>query len=286
MCKNLESVDLTIWLGYLQGSAGGPSEGNVSGYLIRSTATAWSKGSLLAVDAGTHLAGIIRILEEHSGSWDNASSLDREEDSVTISSSATNGSLVRRPFPFVGANLPCSTPRANAVYITRELVSTYLITHPHLDHLSGFVINTAAFTQTKCPKRLASLPSTIEAIKMHIFNDVIWPNLSDEDSGVGLVTYQRLPIAARDYVEVCKGLSVQAWPISHGHCMNTHSHRGSTSEGAERSPGGSVKKMCVYDSAVYFIRDEATKREVMMWGDVEPGLFLHPETTFYVATCY
>lgn len=187
--------------------------------------------------------------------------------------SVSNGPI-RRPSPFIGANLPCKTPRANAVYITRELVSTYLITHPHLDHLSGFIINTAAFTQTGCPKRLASLPSTIEAIKTHIFNDVIWPNLSDEESGVGLVTYQRLPIAALDYVEISKGLSVQAWPISHGHCMNTHSHRGSTSEGAERSPGGSIRKVCVYDSAVYFIRDEATKKEVMMWGDVEPGLSL------------
>lgn len=199
---------------------------------------------------------------------------------------SVNNGPIRRPFPFIGASLPCKTPRANAVYITRELVSTYLITHPHLDHLSGFVINTAAFTQTGCPKRLASLPSTIEAIKTHIFNDVIWPNLSDEESGVGLVTYQRLPIAALDYVEICKGLSVQAWPISHGHCMNTHSHRGSTSEGAERSPGGSIKKVCVYDSAVYFIRDEATKKEVMMWGDVEPGLFLCVLNWFSVCFWY
>ncbi|KAI5851169.1 cAMP phosphodiesterases class-II-domain-containing protein [Morchella snyderi] len=193
-----------------------------------------------------------------------------------MSTSDSNG-VTKRPFPFVGADLPFDTPRANAVYVTRELVSTYLITHPHLDHLSGLVINTASFTQTKCPKRIASLPTTIEAIKTHIFNDVIWPNLSDEGCGVGLVTYQRLPIAASEYVEVSKGLSVQAWPISHGHCMNTHSHRGSISAGAERSPGGTIKRMCVYDSAVFFIRDEATKQEAMMWGDVEPdSLSLSP----------
>lgn len=191
----------------------------------------------------------------------------------------TSNGVAKRPSPFIGAGLPFSTPRANAVYITRELVSTFLITHPHLDHLSGFVINTAAFTQTACPKRLASLPSTIEAIKTHIFNDVIWPNLSDEGYGVGLVTYQRLPIAASDYVGICKGLSVQAWPISHGHCMNTHSHRGSTTGGIEKSPGS---KMCVYDSAVYFIRDEKTRKEVMMWGDVEPGMFFLSGSFFLV----
>ena len=46
-------------------------------------------------------------------------------------------------------------------------------------------INTAAFHATSRPKTLAALPSTVDAIKHHIFNDVIWPNLTDEDGGVG-----------------------------------------------------------------------------------------------------
>ncbi|PUU83673.1 cAMP phosphodiesterases class-II-domain-containing protein [Tuber borchii] len=218
------------------------------------------------------MAGIIRILEEHS----SRSSFTKEPVASASENASGNGSITKKPFPFRGANLPYDTPRGNAAYVTRELVSTYLITHPHLDHLSGFVINTACFTQTECPKRLAALPSTIEAIKTHIFNDIIWPNLSDEESGVGLVTYQRLPEAALEYVEVCSGLSAQAWPVSHGHCMKSHYHRGSqTYQGkdgttTDRSPGGSRKKMCVYDSTVYFIRDDATGKEVMMWGDVEP----------------
>lgn len=274
--------------GYLQGSAGGPSEGNVSGYLIRSIATAWAKGSVLAVDAGTHMAGIIRILEEHS----SRSSFTKESVASASENASGNGPIAKKSSPFLGANLPYDTPRGNAAYVTRELVSTYLITHPHLDHLSGFVINTACFTQTECPKRLAALPSTIEAIKTHIFNDIIWPNLSDEESGVGLVTYQRLPEAALEYVEVCNGLSVQAWPVSHGHCMRSHHHRGSqTYQGKDgmtmnRSPGGSRKRMCVYDSAVYFIRDDATAKEVMMWGDVEPGLFPSPLVELWRSVCF
>ncbi|KAI9816665.1 MAG: 3',5'-cyclic-nucleotide phosphodiesterase pde1, partial [Thelocarpon impressellum] len=46
------------------GSGGGPNEENVTGFLVRSTATRWSRSSLLAVDAGTHLAAITRILDE------------------------------------------------------------------------------------------------------------------------------------------------------------------------------------------------------------------------------
>jgi elongation factor 1-gamma len=120
----------------------------------------------------------------------------------------------------------------------RECISTYLITHPHLDHISGFVINTAAFQNTSRPKRLAALPFTVNAIKNHIFNNIIWPNLTDEDGGVGLVTFQRLAEGGnialgegwnRGFIEVCDGIGVKGFKVSHGHCMRGpgHVHRGS-----------------------------------------------------------
>ena len=46
------------------GASGGPSEENVTAFLVRSLATEWAKGSLLAVDAGSHLAPITRIIEK------------------------------------------------------------------------------------------------------------------------------------------------------------------------------------------------------------------------------
>jgi cAMP phosphodiesterase len=113
--------------------------------------------------------------------------------------------------------------------MVREHVSTYLITHPHLDHLSGFAINTAAFHNTSRPKRLAALPFTVNAIKNNIFNDVIWPNLTDEDNGVGFVTFQRLADGgnlalgdgdSRGYIEVCDGLSTKGFKVSHGMCAS------------------------------------------------------------------
>ncbi|KAF8253930.1 cyclic-AMP phosphodiesterase [Wilcoxina mikolae CBS 423.85] len=255
----------------MQGSGGGPSESNVSGYLIRSTATKWAKNSLLAVDAGTHLSGIVRILEDNT--------LFSKSTSSKIPSSTSSSIATTEPdiFAFSGAPLPSQAPRTNASFILRELVSTYLITHTHLDHLSGFVINTAALTQETSPKRLAALPHVIDAVKNHIFNDVIWPNLSDENAGVGLVTYQRLSTAA-DYVSVSEGLSAQAWPVSHGHCMKMHTHWGRKStaglDPCDVSRNHSIQnhqaRWCVLDSAVFFIRDSATGKEVMMWGDVEP----------------
>lgn len=148
--------------------------------------------------------------------------------------------------PFAGVAFPNESARANALHIVREHVSTYLITHPHLDHVSGFVINTAAFHNTSRPKRLAALPFTVNAIKTHIFNNILWPNLTDEDGGVGLVTFQRLQEggnialgegSGRGYIEVCDGLGVRGFKVSHGHCMRGpgHVHRGSNAPQTEPS---------------------------------------------------
>lgn len=278
---------------------------------------------MLAVDAGVHLAAITRILESYV--VEVQSSPDSRPGTTSSDSSASVTTLLSGPFQ--GLELPYETTGANAAHITRDLIDTYLITHPHLDHISAFVVNTASLSSSR-PKRLAGLPSTISAFKEHIFNNVIWPNLSDENNGAGLVTYMRLveggssALGAGDsmgYVEVTEGLGVKTWSVSHGHCMEHHSHRGSSADihargrnsydysapllqvgehespcarpayslhpqpshiftrrfPAERNEGND--RMCVYDSSAYFIRDIATRREVLIFGDVEPdALSLSP----------
>ncbi|KAF2148459.1 hypothetical protein K461DRAFT_329976 [Myriangium duriaei CBS 260.36] len=324
------------------GSGGGPSEDNVSGFLVRSAASGWIRGSMLAMDAGSHMAAITRILEQHLPAisrgdtradsdgnlfHQQALSPQRPLDSSPPSSPGIRPSIptlepvVLDSGPFAGVPLPHASARANAAHIVRSHVATYLISHPHLDHLSGFAINTAAFHATSRPKTLAALPFTVEAIKRHIFNDVIWPNLTDEDGGVGFVTFQRLKEGGdvmvgegegRGYIEVCEGLGAKGFKISHGKCMRpgtAESHRGSIgnlsdvpanysttprhTDGRHHSLGhghlpgtpGSFQSPSVaqtshpfqqdpgfaaVDSTAYFIRDTATSRELLMFGDVEP----------------
>lgn len=238
---------------------------------MRSSATHWTKDSVLAIDAGVHLAAVIRILQEHP--------------------SNAQGKGVISGGPFANLKLPHDSAEANGAYIVRELVSAYLITHPHLDHISGFAINTASFQSTDNPKRLAALPSTVNAIKDHIFNDIIWPNLSDENGGAGLVTFMRLEDNAlnegdgRGYVDICDGLSVNCWSVSHGRCMTTRreSRTASSSVKAkqpsqiDQASGGD--KSCAYDSAAFFLRDRQTGMEALIFGDVEPdSLSLRPRT--------
>ncbi|KAH7170186.1 cAMP phosphodiesterases class-II-domain-containing protein [Dactylonectria macrodidyma] len=281
------------------GSGGGPQESNITAFLVRSVEQDWRRGSVIAVDAGVHLSSITRLIEAAMPS----------ETPSELPFALTSG-------PFAGLPLPYTTASANAAHITRTLVDTYLITHPHLDHISGFVVNTAGLPGTR-PKKVAALPSTIQALKTHIFNNVIWPNLSDENNGAGLLTYLRLVEGGspalgdgegRGYSEVCDGLLVKIWSVSHGHCIERHSHRGSASSASTRfgshdgssqtprrdvfnhpgqaplrtssllsqatfgpgSPQAEPERICVYDSSAYFIQDHDTHREVLIFGDVEP----------------
>ncbi|KAH6849683.1 cAMP phosphodiesterases class-II-domain-containing protein [Chaetomium sp. MPI-CAGE-AT-0009] len=206
------------------GSGGGPLENNVTAFLVRSVATGWARGSLVAVDAGVHLSAIKTILEQTQ-----PASLG-QPDGPPLPHTLTTG-------PFAGLEVHNATAEANAAQIHKSLIETYLITHPHLDHIAGFVINTAGLPGSR-PKRVAGLPSTITALKTHVFNNVIWPNLSDENNGAGLVTYMRLVEGGspafgegegKGYLEVCGGLAVKVWSVSHGHCIERHSHRGSSS---------------------------------------------------------
>ncbi|KAN0070759.1 cAMP phosphodiesterases class-II domain containing protein [Elaphomyces granulatus] len=276
------------------GNTGGPREDSVTGLLVRSTSTEWSKGSVVAVDAGTLLAGIIRTLEHYTpGSKD--------------------GRGLMKKGPFIGLNLPNMTAQANAAYIFREIIGAVLITHPHLDHLAGLAINTPLVEAGSGPKTVAALPSVISAIKNHMFNDVIWPNLSDEDGGAGLVTYQRLVEGgnprfglgdAKGYVRACEGLLTKCVSVSHGRCRQRyhpesgrHHHVGSAVFSPEslmlpsrtisvdhgdasifapvRSPrisvtGAKESSWATVESSAFFVRDAATGSEMIVFGDIEP----------------
>ena len=346
-CLLASAFHLYVLTTVLQGAGGGPNEDNVTGILVRSTATNWTQGSVLAVDAGTHLAAIVRIFQEslpesipvalpfekavsipsnrairRAGSCQAGVKMSRRSNSLAEHdgdgqdppfqhADAINASpRLLTTGPFADLEVPFKSVKGNAAYFMRNLISTYLITHPHLDHISGFAINTASFQHTSRPKRIAALPATIDAIKNHIFNDVIWPNMSDEDGGVGFVSYMRLVEGgniqfgdgeSRGYIEVCDGLAAKCWSVSHGQCMRKHrSHRSSSgsthevfNEGLSRrasqhattptslqhsqSYSHPSDMMYPIDSSAFFLRDDHTGHELLIFGDVEPdSLSLSP----------
>jgi cAMP phosphodiesterases class-II len=284
---------------------------------MRAPQAEWRKNSMIAVDAGAHLASIIRVLESEMPI--NSEKIPPKDYSKVLEKG-----------PFAGVRFPNISAKANALFIFRELLHSFLITHPHLDHISAMSINTPALEYGREAKAIVALPSTIEAIKNHIFNDSIWPNLSDEDHGVGFVTYRRLIEGgnprlghgeSRGYVNVCDGLATKCWSVSHGKChRRTHSgsyrQRGdsfgfSQSDGyqfptrrlsrisddhgyiaaiahqhnhnaggyGQPQPGHGTPGAPPLDkdhmfepvsSSAFFIRNDATGHEILVFGDIEP----------------
>ncbi|KAL5335353.1 cAMP phosphodiesterases class-II-domain-containing protein [Aspergillus crustosus] len=275
------------------GPTGGPREDRVTSLLVKSLATDWTPNSMVAVDAGTLLVGIIKILRQSKSKGEaNDEGGSKNEDNIVKSG------------PFAGLLLPGVRDETNAAYIFRRIIGSVLITHPHLDHVAGFAINTPVLEAGYEPKPLAALPSVVDALKTHVFNQIIWPNLSDEDGGVGLITYKRLteggnPVMGagdeKGYVQACEGLLVLAYGVSHGHgppSMETEADSfirrasnvffpgdinrpsvGSASgtPSAPRSPYPSREiSHSVTESSAFFLRDQQTKAEILVFGDVEP----------------
>ena len=157
------------------GSDGGVIDGNISGYLIRDK----GEENFVALDAGTIIPGIKSALEKNN---------------------------------FSGISIPKDTEWSDTGYIFREKIKGYLISHGHLDHISGLVISSTEDTK----KDIYGLKSTIETLKNNVFNWKLWPNFGNEGEGFKLnqYTYQELKISE---IKNLNGTNLKVTPFSLSH---------------------------------------------------------------------
>jgi 3',5'-cyclic-nucleotide phosphodiesterase len=130
------------------GTAGGLTEANLSSYLLAPAGST----EFVALDAGTLLTGL-----QHANRKGNLSDIV----------------------------VPPESPLSVEGYVLTQHIKAYLISHAHLDHLAGLVLNSPEDT----PKPILGLASTIEHLRDHVFNGQIWPNFGDEGPGVPLKKY-------------------------------------------------------------------------------------------------
>lgn len=158
------------------GCTGGPRENNLSGYLI----SPLKQEEWLALDAGSLLGGIDLALEYKSLS------------SVTLKDSKL-------------------TP-AGEMLVHR--IKGYLISHAHLDHIAGLVLN----SQIDENKAILGIKPTIDNIRDHIFNGRIWPNYGSEGSEPILHKYQYMRLSLHVPVPIPDtSMAVEPYLLSHPH---------------------------------------------------------------------
>ena len=157
------------------GTTGGLSEGNLSAYLLAPIA----ESDFIALDAGTIFSGLQRAAE--LGSFEELS--PPEESGVNLEG-----------------------------WIMQEKIKAYLISHAHIDHVAGLVIN----SPDDGAKPIVGLNSTIDNIRDHLFNWQIWPNFGDEGEGFQLKKYHYIRVEVeKSYPIEGTAMSFRAFPLKH-----------------------------------------------------------------------
>jgi len=160
------------------GTSGGIVEDDLTAYLIGRA----GRGQYVLADAGTVVAGLRKA--EAMGSLDDIPPSDR-------------GSRAERALA--------------------ERIGTILISHPHLDHVSGLVI--ASPDDDK--HFLFGLPSTIEVLKNDIFNNRTWVNfLNEGDRPLSKYLVTRMQPGS-PLADARAGLKITAYPLSHAGILST-----------------------------------------------------------------
>ena len=137
------------------GTAGGLTEANLSSYLLAPSGST----DFVALDAGTLLTGLRKA--------------------------KMKGSLNDIIIP------PDITLDLEG-HVLHHHVKAYLISHAHLDHLAGLVINSPDDNR----KHILALAPTINNVRDHLFNWKIWPNFGDEGHGFHLKKYHYVRLSA------------------------------------------------------------------------------------------
>ena len=94
----------------------------------------------------------------------------------------------------------------------RQRIMAYLITHPHLDHVSGLIINSPDDSR----KDIYGLPFTIKTLKNKYFTWSSWANFADEGEQPALKKYHYVRLKEAQPTAI-KGTQMQvtAFELSH-----------------------------------------------------------------------
>ena len=105
------------------------------------------------------------------------------------------------------------TLKGDADQLLKNNIKGYLISHPHLDHVAGLIMN----SPEDAPKNIYAFPSVIEVLKDKYFTWKAWANFTNEGEKPQLKKYtyvylkedQERPLTGTE-------MTVTAFPLSHG----------------------------------------------------------------------
>lgn len=96
--------------------------------------------------------------------------------------------------------------------VLRKYIKGYLISHAHLDHVSGLIINSPADSS----KTIYATEKCMEMMKNHYFNGETWANFGDSGLGFPLKKYHFQTLNLGEETKITNTqMTVKAFPLSH-----------------------------------------------------------------------
>jgi 3',5'-cyclic-nucleotide phosphodiesterase len=97
--------------------------------------------------------------------------------------------------------------------VLRKYIKGYCISHAHLDHVSGLIINSPADSS----KSIYATKKCMEMMENHYFNGETWVNFGDEGPGFQLKKYHFQTLNFSEETKINNTtMTVKAFPLSHG----------------------------------------------------------------------
>lgn len=96
--------------------------------------------------------------------------------------------------------------------VLRKYIKGYFISHAHLDHVSGLIINSPADSS----KTVYATNKCMEMMENHYFNDETWANFGDQGLGKPLKKYHFQTLNISEETPITNTtMTVKAFPLSH-----------------------------------------------------------------------
>ncbi|MBL4675452.1 MAG: 3',5'-cyclic-nucleotide phosphodiesterase [Mucilaginibacter sp.] len=108
--------------------------------------------------------------------------------------------------------------KSAAEQVLKHNIKGYFISHAHLDHLAGMVINSPEDTV----KNVYGLASTLETLKTHYFTWESWANFADDGGAPQLKKYHYKVLTPADQQPIENtDMMVTAFPLAHSNLIST-----------------------------------------------------------------
>jgi 3',5'-cyclic-nucleotide phosphodiesterase len=144
--------------------------------------------------------------------------------------------------------------------VLKKYIKAYLISHSHLDHLAGLIINSPEDTA----KNIYALPDCINTLKTHYFTWKSWANFADEGEAPALNKYRYQALVPGRLTEIAHtDMQVKAFPLSHSNLTST------------------AFLLCNKDNYLLYLGDtgcdalEKSRNLRMLWQTVGPLIKMH-----------